>query len=148
MNITSTSPALNLPFSPEFTSSLSNERINELNILALKATKNDNSSITDNQIHEHCLIIETDAMKEVYENILEFSTSTSFYENLDRAFNSLIEKEPEKRISIFTTYRELSAMLRTVEKHRDFIEQRYQEVAKILNDIDTLDGENLERHHN
>jgi hypothetical protein len=145
MNTIATTQEMALPFNTQSPSTLPASRINELNTLAIKATAVLNRN---EQVSEHNLIIETHAIKEVYESVLEATTGNDFYRNIDSAFKALIGKNPDQRSSVFQTYTDLISMLRIIESNRSTLEHKFQEAAATLNDIDTLDGENLNRIHN
>jgi len=101
---------LKLPFNPELPSALTPERIDELNSLSLKAQIEDEGSISGNKVDENYLAIETCAMQEVHSNLSDFDTHSHFYNNINTAFALLIEKRPNERDSIFTTYQDLNTL--------------------------------------
>lgn len=140
-----TKKTIKLPFNHAMPSSLSNERINELNQLAVRAQLNDQGIIEDNEVDESSLVIETCAMKEVYEELSDIGEYGDFYYHIDSAFDLLLADRPKDTKGIFQSYKDLTSMFRIIEKQKKFIQQRWKEVNLILKDVDTLDCEDIER---
>ncbi len=136
---------IKLPFNPDIPSSVPKERIIELNQLAKNAFLNTEKSSADYSIM-HDLIVETCALKEVHEELSDIGEFGDFYYHIDSAFALLIADNPSNIKGVFQTYKDLTSLFRVIEKQKVFIQQKWQELERVMGDINILDSENVARY--
>lgn len=129
------------PFNPDLPSSLTKDRINELNHLALKATIDDRRPV-GNKIDNHYLLMEAFAIEELCKALLDVDGDTiDFYYHINSAFKMLLQDRPREFDSVFSSYSKLTNILRLIEKHQKYINIKLNDTQHILFDMDALDEE-------
>lgn len=136
---------IKFPFNPDMPSALSKERINELNQLSLRAFLNKRTSgIPDYNIMND-LIIETCFIKDLAEQIGDINMCGKFYTHIDKAFEMLLTDKNSITKDVFNTYQTLTSLFRLIEGNKDLMNDKWVEAERILNDIDVLDREDIDR---
>ena len=129
----------------ELRSTLPVERLQQINHLAVQAHVNSGLSPKTDSMYLDSLVVETCALKDVYEGLSETGIFNNFYENIDKAFRLLIEKTPHKAGEVFETYSQLNSLFRVIDKEKSIINQKWQETSKLLDDINIIDEEDVSR---
>lgn len=128
-------------------SSLSVQRLEQLNSMATQAAENSGDMSTESYMDD--LLIETAAMEDIFEQISEVGTYNGFYENINKAFELLIQhnrsQRPEEVKTVFSNYIQLTTIFRVIEKEKAIINQKWTEAQRILDDLNTIDSEDVER---
>lgn len=137
---------IKLPFNPELPSSLSKERINELNQLSLRAFLNKRTSGIPDYNIMHDLIIETCFIKDLAEQIGDLNACGKFYTHIDEAFEMLLTDKGSNTKEVFRSYQFLTSLFRLIESNKDIMNDKWIEAERILNDIDVLDSEDIKRY--
>lgn len=135
---------LTLPFNSELPSSLSVERINQLNYLAYDAEVRYGERSGD-AVGEGAMLVEAFGLVEVLEVLCYFDDDVNFHSNINSAFKELIKSHPENIESIFNTYRDLTVLFRVLLKQQLYLHQKLDDYNAIADDFNTLDTENVER---
>lgn len=95
------------------------------------------------------LLIETSAMADVFEKISEVGTYIGFYENINKAFELLIQhnlkNNPEEVKTVFSNYIQLTTMFRVIEREKERIYKNWSEAQQVLTDINIVDMEDVKR---
>lgn len=135
--------AVKFPFNPETKSKLSNERIKEINHLALKAEVR-NDVFNGISVDESKLVCDTCGQQELLEHLSWVGMHVKFYSHFNRAFMLLMKENPEDRVSILDNFQSMSNLFRTIEANKEYINNVWNEVNELLKDIEVLDKERME----
>ena len=125
-------------------SSVSPDRVNHLNYLAELAFRQERRDAAE-AVDEHDLIIESYGMEDVLDQLIDLGTYENFYTDVNEAFKVAMSAHPDQSKSLFDSYVTLSSLFRVIESQRELIGTKLQEYRHVINDINVLDREDIER---
>jgi hypothetical protein len=147
-NVGNTVPAgnqlpISKPFNSEAPSSLSTERIKEINALCLNAYPKGSKPTLDSVEHYH-LMSEIYHLQEVFEELTDLNTNEhTFFYVVNSAFESLILSKPNDTKEIFNVYKELTNMFRVFGRNHDVIDSKLDEINILCKDVELLETESF-----